>query len=396
MKKISPRFSKWLLHRWKSSQRRKRTGPDNTRLLRRKKTVVYLWDGGEPTKAISIREPMAPPAHLCLESNFSETIAFIAKWRNSLSAGHKKSSALSKRHPWIVPPKKVGGMPRILGFTDFAKIEQLSTAVAMIVTAEYDRLAILADEVPPAVNIHEWSDAAFQKLFELGFFETVGLTKEVSSLQKNNGELRSMKIVSGSNATELEAATREIAKLSDFLAPSNGFSEEVSLALNSSLGEAMANVAAHAYPEGHEYIRKPVGKWWVTATADRSKGKLTVVIYDQGASIPVTYPQKDIPQAILDFITLRRVRTPRFDFENDGVYIEGAMKPGKTQTNQKDRGLGLPEMKELIDICGSGSLTIYSRGGVYRYDSQSEVKSFSHPHSVGGTLIEWVLDLDRQ
>ena len=357
---------------------------------------MYLWDGGEPIKAISVREPKVPPSQLCLENNFEDTIAFLSKWRSSLSAGYKKGSALSKKHPWVSPSRKVGGMPRIMGFTDFAKIEELSTAVAMIVTAEYDRLATLANEVPPTVNIHEWSDTAFQKLFELGFFETVGLTKEVSDLQKTNGEIRSMRIISGSNATELEAATNEIAKLADFLAPSTGFSEEISIALNSSLGEAMANVAAHAYPQDHHYIRKPVGKWWVTATADKRIGKLTVVIYDQGATIPVTYPKKEIPQAILDFITLRRVLTPRFDFENDGVYIEGAMKPGRTQTNQKDRGLGLPEMKELIDICGSGSLTIYSRGGVCRYDSNSEIRSASHRHTVGGTLIEWVLDLDNE
>lgn len=50
-------------------------------------------------------------------------------------------------------------------------------------------------------------------------------------------------------------------------------------------------------------------------------------------------------------------------------------------------------MKALIDICGRGKLTIFSRGGRCEYECGSEVKGDSYATSIGGTLIEWVVQL---
>ena len=202
-----------------------------------------------------------------------------------------------------------------------------------------------------------------------------------------------MKIISGTNSAELAEASQSILKLCDFLGEDQQIQEDVELALNNALSEAMINVSKHAYPADHDFKFRHIGKWWVTASVDRSSRELTVVIYDQGASIPVTFAQKNWPQAARDFLTSMLTFAPSFEFENDGTYIEGAMKPRSTQTGKAFRGLGLPEMKDLVDICGRGSLRIFSRGGECYYEAGRQLQRRSRQHSVGGTLIEWTLHL---
>ena len=36
----------------------------------------------------------------------------------------------------------------------------------------------------------------------------------------------------------------------------------------------------------------------------------------------------------------------QFEYQDDATYIEGAMRHGRTQTQERGRGEGLPQMKE--------------------------------------------------
>ena len=69
------------------------------------------------------------------------------------------------------------------------------------------------------------------------------------------------------------------------------------------------------------------------------------------------------------------------------------MRFGNTQTNEAFRGQGIANMKQLIDVCGHGRLTIFSRGGRCDYTGEERTERSSYPLSVGGTLVEWVLQL---
>ncbi|MAS41711.1 MAG: hypothetical protein CML46_17745 [Rhodobacteraceae bacterium] len=97
-------------------------------------------------------------------------------------------------------------------------------------------------------------------------------------------------------------------------------------------------------------------------------------------------------RTLVDMLRRPLSSQPEFEFQDDAIYIEGAMARGETQTGEPGRGEGLPQMMELVDICGSGSLTIYSRGGMARYRCGQDIEIRSFPHSVGGTLIEWEME----
>lgn len=387
MKKLTKSYKKWLLQRARVEAKK----PARIRMRQRRSHVVRAWYGEDIEEVVSENRPKIPPLELCLSTNTDETLEFISEWRNRFKS--LLPSASKQTYNWFKHARSPGGKRRIVGYTDFGQIFRFSTAPALVVTAEYDRLRTLMNDVPPTINLDEWKDPVFQRLYEMGFFEILGLTESVSGRYVTSGDVRTMKIISGTNSAELAEASQSILGLCDFLGEAPQIQEDVELALNNALSEAMINVSKHAYPGDHDFKFRHVSKWWVTASVDRSSRELTVVIYDQGATIPLTFSQKNWSQTVRDFLTSVLTSKPSFEFENDGTYIEGAMRPRSSQTGKAFRGLGLPEMKDLVDICGRGSLRIFSRGGECYYEAGRPLQRRSRNHSIGGTLIEWTLHL---
>ncbi|WP_320177506.1 hypothetical protein [Roseovarius pacificus] len=387
MKKLTRSYKKWLLHRARVEAKK----PARIRNRVKISHVVRAWYGEDIEEVVSENRPEIPPSNVCLAVNADETLQFIAEWRSRFRS--LLPAEADKTFIWFKKAKSSKGKRRIHSYTDFGAISNFSTAPALVMTAEYDRLRTLMDDVPPTINLDEWQDPVFRRLFEMGFFEVLGLTANVSERYFTSGDVRTMRIVSGSNSAELAEASKSILGLCDFLGEETPIQDDVEIALNNALSEAMINVSRHAYPDDHEFKFRHVGKWWVTASVDKSSRELTVVIYDQGASIPVTFAKKNWSQTVRDFFSSVLSSKPSFEFENDGTYVEGAMKPRSTQTGKVFRGLGLPEMKDLVDICGRGSLRIFSRGGECYYETGGQLQRKSRSHSIGGTLIEWTLHL---
>ena len=390
MKKLTDRYKNWLIFRARREIRRKQR---KHKLHYRYRETVTAWFGDRVEDVLCVREPQIPPSVICFDRNPQATLSFFDDWR--IRNAIKSKSANLKKYGWVQKSNKAEKIKRIQGYVDYSSIEFISTASALIVAAEYDRAAKLIGAVPPTINLENWSDQVFSKLFELGFFEIVGLSRGVDALYQDTGDVRTMKIVSGTNAAELQITSEKLLELSSFLGAERYLHDEIVFALNSALSEAMVNVARHAYPSDYPFKYRHVGSWWVTASAHRQTGRLIVVMYDHGATIPITLPKKKWTSAISDFVLRNLTRQKEFEYQDDAAYIEGAMRRGQTHTGERGRGEGLPQMMELIDICGGGSLTIWSRGGVCRYQRGKRLERESHPWSVGGTLIEWVIDLPR-
>lgn len=389
MKRLTKRYKKWLVRRARAGHTERKRLPREGR--NRRVSVVDAWFGDRVEEVLCVREPTRPPRVMCLDKNTDEVLSFLDSWRKKYAI--KSSIKNLKRYDWTIRPPRGSSKKRIMGYVDYSAITEISTAVALVIAAEYDRGARLLGSAPPTINLHSWSDEVFSKFYELGFFSIVGLTGSISDLYMDSDLVRTMRIVSGKNTADLRRTSESLIELSKFIDESGPISEELELALNSALSEGMANVSRHAYPEDFDSEVHHVESWWVTASAHRGKRRLTVVMYDQGATIPVTLPRKKWMQAVQDFVTRNLLPHREFDFQDDATYIAGALERGQTQTGQPGRGEGLPQMKELIDICGAGSLTIWSRGGMCRYEPDTALQRTSFPYSIGGTLIEWVIDL---
>ncbi len=357
--------------------------------------VVDAWDGVEITRVHCLSAPSYPPSILCFEDNTEETLSFLSKLSGKF--GGKGSS---KKKSWIKLNNK--GVPTIKGYTSFNKISDFGTAPALVLAAIYDRAVSDSIQVPPAIDFPNWSRMAYQTLYELGFFEIIGhspaeIIREVYE-EKVKSSYKVSKILSGRNADGLEQASDVILELLDYLSVDAGLSENLVPDINSAISEAMINVARHAYPQ--EFVSNSrhnlPKKWWMSAKADRNKNTLTIVVYDQGASIPGTLPKrawyKETVEAVMKSII------SDFDYAGsknliDHEFINFSMKRGKTQTNDVSRGLGLPQMQDLIDACPDGTLSILSRNGLYKYGKGVGVFKRRLDTALEGTLVEWELTL---
>jgi len=350
---------------------------------------VQIWQGGEPELAICVERPVLPPAHLCFRENGEETTAFFDMIRRSFFY-----TPVDEQY-FIFRPKSPSKLPRVAGYSDFAQIHQISTSAAVVLAADYERIAVLNGEVPPTIELHTWTDAVFSRLFQLGFFEAVGHVAERDELLKETENSLTMQVISSRNADDLREASRALEDLGRFLDPEHSIPEAVLIPFITGLSEAMTNVTQHAYPDNHEFEFEQIGKFWIAATANRVNQTLTVVFYDQGVSIPVTYPKLATVGWVIKYLrrALRQDQDKEFDYQNDGTYIRAALKYGSSQTKEPHRGKGLPQMRELIRTLGKGSLHIRSRGGWCNCDAKGRIKSGSSVNSIGGTLIEWRVEL---
>jgi anti-sigma regulatory factor (Ser/Thr protein kinase) len=290
-------------------------------------------------------------------------------------------------------------VPIIKSYFDFGTIENLSTAAALVITSVYDRAKRLCGSVPPAINLEDWGDDAFKVFYEIGFFELIGHVHgahpSVRYHDIDDGRYRLMQIMSGQNANELEDVADGISGLLEYLGHGNASLGDLSVEINGALGEAMINVARHAYPPEYKAktFQRSVGRWWITGRADRDSNTLTIVVYDQGATIPGTLPRRVWFKELIDYIKRTIVYADAPNVNLDHEYIAYSMRRGKTQTLEPGRGEGLPQMQELIDFCGSGWLRIFSRSGAYSYDSAGGVTKLKLPIPIEGTLVEWELKL---
>ncbi len=383
MKKLSHRYKKWLLFR---SGFRK-NGPSRRANLKYCESVI-AWSSDQNEKLISRRPPTFPPTILCFEKNPEATIDFFAEWRRKNAIYWRGG-----RKHWVKRSKHK--RPSIEGYIDYSKIEEISTAASVVMAAEYDRARRLMGEVPPAINLHKWSADAFQKLFAMGFFEIVGISADASDRFSQKGDVRTMRIATGRDASELEAVCGMILELSKFIDDSGPLPRDTYVALNTALSEAISNVTRWAYPDDIALPYKHISSWWITATANRDDRTLTVVVFDQGATVPVTFPRKPAGIMIRDKI-LRMFSGPRHHFADDGTYIAAAMKPGATSTDHSWHGKGLPQMVDLIKLCRGGSVSILSRGGECLVNHDGFQSNQSRQSSVGGTLITWKLVLPKE
>lgn len=395
VKKLSSKRRCWLIARARNERRRTilrnkkhHRGYRPKRNNRNYNERVFIWQGGDVEEAICENPPTYPPRILCFEKNLKETTEYFERIR----AGFFDSKL--KRQQIVHRPKRPNAKPRISRYSDFSTIEEISTSAAVVLAADYERLAIISNDIPPTVNLDKWKTPVFTKLFQLGFFEIVGLSNADRVLSEQ-GSTMTMPIISGQNADDLRRVDEGLNMLASFLGWDDGLPDAVQIPMITVISEALTNVTNHAYSPEFEPQYPHVGKFWISATADRDSNSLTIVVYDQGATIPVTYPRARRIDHVERFLRRAIRRDGGHAYANDGTYVRAALRYGGSRTDKLHRGKGFPQMLETLDQTGAGNVTVRSRGGWCMRKHNGRLESDAIEHSIGGTLIEWTVILNR-
>lgn len=261
---------------------------------------------------------------------------------------------------------------------DFSECEEVTPESCVVLAAEIDRcLRIkpksITGNYPKAENV-------YFILQTLGFFR---LLKIKADRNYTVPEVFIVPLVSGKEGKiELLNGMSELfVELPAYKELGMAFGGRVERVLT----EAMTNTLEHAYPAEFKQKTDCVSRWW--RAGFKTKQAITMVLYDQGAGIPNTLPAY-WHETIKSFF--KGNTSP-----SDGEMIKLAMKVRRSSTKQEQRGKGLPEIKNLIDIIGSGMLKVHSYRGIYLYRSEAGETHTSEEVPLHGTLIIWTANIKQ-
>ena len=396
MKKLSQKQKLHHIRRARNRSRGLRAGFGRRRDRHTRRVGMWYRGGHYVAKLTSNAVVRKFPELMCFRRAPAETLSAFDYVRRKL---HRRAD----KRLWFKPDIRLDKAVPIRSYVSMSDVGEISTSAALVLAAEYERQSMNMDEKAPLFDVRKWDPKLLRKLEQIGFFAKFDYVSDKGCSEVGSQpDVLTVPFYSGTRA-KMEEVDQKLLRLVEHIDPEYEMDLEHVLALNSAVGEAATNTREHAYPPDHEFAFPHVGLWWATGAASRSKRKIVVSLYDQGVSIPVSYPklpafQKTI-SAFLDLFDTRGEN----GYMNDAKLIQAATKYGKSGRDPSSGtkmdpigGYGLPQIKEAIDVCGEGSLMILSRAGRYIYEfrnGRSSEDLSAYECSVGGTLIEWEVSL---
>ncbi|WP_440804883.1 hypothetical protein [Pseudomonas syringae] len=172
---------------------------------------------------------------------------------------------------------------------------------------------------------------------------------------------------------------------------------EGSLLVVNAITESISNVWQHAYDDS--FFKEPVPielrSWWIIVQCIQDQ--FFVSMYDMGAGIPKTINSKPWAADLLESITKFLETTMYVIASPDAKSIKAAVDYGKSRFKLDNRGKGLTEAKDFVQLNPEGSLLIFSGYGRYTYRTKDDKEVLDTLSSqFKGTLIQWNLKLEKK
>lgn len=363
---------------WKAWRKRQRISPEG-------QPITVFRDHQRMSARAGQRIEM--PGTFCLDRNPDETIAFLEMMRARVLRHAMAARVAVKR-------RNRAGPPFVESYFDFGAMKELGVSAALILAALFDRQKMITGWRLATIDEHLWEPSVRALLWALGFHELLKMHPE-GEHTLNVGNVRVLRFVSGDNADGSLAG-----QLQETLAELLPDEEGQKLLYAEPYGgifEAILNSWNWAYPEGHHWEVPPLKKWWMTGAVDLSRNSVSIVVYDQGVTIPFSLPQwrhwGELQARLQRLANRLGFAGPPDDPRNDGAAIALATKIARSRTNLPQHGKGLHTMREVAERARHGRLRILSRHGEYVWERGRKPVVRSRDAAVRGTLIEWTLDL---
>ena len=334
-----------------------------------------MW--AQPTETV--------PTLFDIEENFAEAVRFLANVRKKLD-----------RTVLLNLAKQNATARKSNTYFDMSSTRYISPATALVFAAEYDRaLAKLPHWNLTTYDLNRWKPAVISTLDQIGFMELLGIRTPARELPKP-GSMRISRFAcaEGTGNEEAVKLIHSVANLLNIEFQSDDDLIKVlgPVRLFDAIIEATENTRLHAY----KYIQPEIAnlvvkRWWMAGAADQAEGKLTVIVYDRGATIPATLPHSVHWSKIERAISRLFGKGSTVGPDKDAVSLDLAMASGKSSTGLENRGKGLKVLTRVVDECHRGRLLIMSRRGKFVYESAKKRVYEQLPEPLEGTLVQWDL-----
>lgn len=341
---------------------------------------VSVYSNGRTQKAHLLGKPRPVPSMLCLSRNYEQTASFLIDLRNGMFETYRRNKFQGPRSRYH---RRASGKAAIAvkDYWDFSQIKEISPEVALVIAAEYNRFHRGGSWVPKAIDIERWQPGVREMLTAVGFLSLAGTDPPDGDVLTGSGwSILKFRAGRQADGEQVKNLLRDL-----------GVAEMLDNApLYEAIMEGLVNTIHHAYPGSHAFEEPHIPGWWMTGIIDKEQRWFSIIIYDQGLSIPATLPAWRLFPAFSRKWTRLFSSAPDSETTSrDGVAIRLAMKVGKTQTNEATRGKGLHAIEAAVNLCADGELAIYSRCGEYRKETGRSGRHVNRNNSIGGTLIVW-------
>lgn len=305
---------------------------------------------------------LAMPAHLIVEKDDQR-----AKLRRVLDSA---DSVLSQ--------------PRTKVKFDFSRVAKIYPGGMLVFIAH---LYLLAQIYPGRVAVRAPSGSVASQLLEhVGVYSMLGAPR--AGPAPNHESVVNWRYLTGTGSDGV--------LISELLASyKDQIDAEIPEGLYDVLAEAFTNVRHHAFPAASR-VPEFLKRWWLfsryVAPKAGSRGALYIAVYDIGVGIQNSLRHKlRTGEWILDATDELLSVGGRL---LERKLLETAVEHERSRTGLKNRGLGLPEMKEFVMSTDGGRLYILSGSAQYSCSAGAGKGTvYDCANGFGGTLILWSLPL---
>lgn len=292
------------------------------------------------------------PSNFCLIANHDETLRFFIQLENAFDAPE---------------------ISRIQ--VDHTTIKTIGIEAALLLAAEFRRLTSYAPKILLQGVLKGMCEEARALLDGIGYFAYYrGGDPEPDRVVDTQTQYFRVATGKGSD-------TETSGKLVESFATGGYLNEQTARRLGTCLAECLDNVSQHAY-DGRR--PKPLKRrWWLVGYCDKQRNEIYFALLDLGVGMPHTL-HKRRREADMS------LKHMLFGL-NDEELIVRAFTDSFSSTKKKNRGLGLPGLKKILDRFGRGELTVFTNRSECRLTPNQRPKGKRYEIPLAGTLLTWKL-----
>lgn len=325
---------KLLQRRWEESSH-----PD---IIRRQVRV----DTGTKLKRLEL------PANFCLITNHDESLQFFRRLENAFESPETNRIEV-----------------------DHTTVKEIGIEACLLLIAEFERLTSYAPRIKLQGILKGMCESVRAILDGVGYFSFYqGGDPEPTRVV--NSQTQYFTITTG-KGSDTEAS----GKLVESFSTGGYLDQQTARRLGKCLAECLDNVSHHAY-DGRR--PKPLKRrWWLVGYCDKPKNEIYFALLDLGVGMPHTlHKRRREADMSLKHLLLGL---------NDEELIVRAFTESFSSTKKRNRGLGLPGLKNILDKFGHGELTVFTNRSECRLTPNNRPRGKRYEIPLAGTLLTWKL-----